>query len=105
MIQRKAATGARLLVTSPWSILLITETGLCLWLWRGRSQKDEVFQAVYRAAFITAGTLLLVNDSGVVAAATCLLYPTSSLLLTPAVAVPLLTDPENKSHDPQLRNL
>jgi hypothetical protein len=86
LIQRKAATGVRLLVTSPWSLLLITETGLCLWLWRRRSESDAVdvvCPSVYQSVFVAAGTLLLVNDSGVVAAATCLLYPTTGLLLTP----------------------
>jgi hypothetical protein len=87
IIQRKAATGIRLLATSPWSILLITEMGICIWFWRRRSKADAVSQAIYKAAFVSAGALLLVNDSGVVASATCLLFPTS-LLLSEVTTIP-----------------
>ena len=82
LIHRKAATSIRLLFTSPWSALLVTEMGLCVWFRRRRSGSDtESARVVYLAGFVAAGALLLVNDSGVVAAATCLLYPTASLLL------------------------
>jgi hypothetical protein len=93
VIQRKAATAVRLLFTSPWSILLITEVGICLWLRRRRSPGEEGSRAVFRAVFVSAGALLLVNDSGVVAAATCLLFPTCVLLL----AEPPFTPPSNEN--------
>ena len=94
LIRRKAATGVRLLFTSPWSALLVTELGLCFWLLRRRrSQGDaDSTQAVYLTGFVAAGALLLVNDSGVVAAATCLLYPTASLLLS---QTPLFSEPKD----------
>ncbi len=99
LIQRKAATGVRLLFTSPWSILLVTEAGICLWLWRRHSQSANRNRAVYQAAFVGAGTLLLLNDSGVVAAATCLLFPTCVLLIT-APPVPTTGDTVVRAPDP-----
>lgn len=72
---RKISTNARLLVTSPWAVLLLTEVCLCVYFLRRK--ENTPLPPEESAAFFTlavaAGTLFLVNDSGVVAAATCLL--------------------------------
>ena len=79
--QRKIAVNARLLVTSPWAVLFVTEIGILLWVARAKQQARQpevvspanVFPAVI--ALCTASlALCLLNDSGTVAAATCGLW-------------------------------
>lgn len=76
---RKAAVGARLMVTSPWSALLWAEIVAGAWL-LGRPRAPALSRrdaAALRAIALGGAAALLVNDSGVVAAATCLLYGTA----------------------------
>jgi hypothetical protein len=87
---RKAALGARLLVTSPWAALLLAEVIAGVWLLRRRTAaRQKAFlcdrdAATVRAIAAAGITALLVNDSGVVAAATCLLYGVPLLALDEA---------------------
>ncbi|MBC8104360.1 MAG: hypothetical protein H7Z41_17430 [Cytophagales bacterium] len=103
LIQRKAATGARLLATSPWSVLLVTEGGIMLWVLRGRrrlADRTPLAPAVL-ASGVAAAALLLLNDSGVVAAATCFLYPTGALLSESAFRVSPSPLPSKPSATPR----
>jgi hypothetical protein len=81
---RKLLVNAHLAVTSPWAALLAVETVLYVILWRRRGRElshDE--RTTLQALAVGAVAILLLNDSGVVAAATCLLYPTALLLILP----------------------
>ena len=72
---RKAAVGVRLLATSPWAVLLLAETVTAFRLVRRRDRRlPSADSAGGRGVVAAAGIALLVNDSGVVAASTCLLY-------------------------------
>jgi len=73
---RKASTAARLLVTSPWSLLLLAEFTVLFWM----RDRAAVRRREYIALFAAAVVALLVNDSGVVAAAACLLYGAAARL-------------------------
>jgi hypothetical protein len=83
IVRRKALVNVRLAITSPWAALLGVEAVLCTILWRRerlRSGWEE--RASFFAAAVGALVILLANDSGIVAAATCLLYPVAVLLAT-----------------------
>lgn len=81
IIARKATMNGRLLVSSPWAVLLLAEVGAGLWRWLRARDRTAIplpsglgHLCVVRAVVWAGATALLVNDSGVVAAATCLLY-------------------------------
>jgi hypothetical protein len=83
MAVRKLSVNARLLVTSPWAILLYAEAGTLLYFWRRRAPALPAnTRTTLHTLLFAAGALFLLNDSGVVAAATCLL-PAVPLLLLP----------------------
>ena len=80
--RRKIAMNAHLAVSSPWSLLLLVEIGLCtVLLRRGAAKRGEVI-----ALFVGAGAAFVANDSGVVMAAACLLF-------APPLLFPALTKP------------
>lgn len=93
---RKAATAARLLVTSPWSLLLLAEVA-ALFLARGRGGAGMA-RAAFPAVAAAAAAALLVNDSGVVASAACLLYGVAAWLVAPF-------DPQTKTDRAEVRRL
>lgn len=72
---RKAATNARLLVSSPWAVLLLAQGGVSVYLRRRRIVPAG--DAAFLSVSVAAATALLVNDSGAAAAATCLLFGTA----------------------------
>jgi hypothetical protein len=75
---RKTATAARLLVTSPWSLLLLAEMAVLFSARRERAA--PLRQRRFAALVVAALAALMVNDSGVVAAAACLLYGAAARL-------------------------
>lgn len=90
---RKAALGARLLVTSPWAVLFFTEIGVGAWLLRRRIHRDlpERTRAAVRAILVAGAAALVINDSGVVAAAGCLLYGVCLVIASGATSRPAKT--------------
>jgi hypothetical protein len=85
MARRKVTTNWRLLTTSPWAALLLAEVAaaalLLLPRWRRRPSGAGGESASWAAVATAGAVVFLVNDSGVVAAATCLLYGVSACLL------------------------
>jgi hypothetical protein len=82
VIERKASMNARLLVSSPWAVLLAAEAVLFVVLWhRRRADLPPAERAVLTALAVGGLVLLVFNDSGVVATATCLLWAIPLLLL------------------------
>ncbi len=75
---RKAQIGVRLFVSSPWSVLLVTEIVLLASALRWRPgeplREPAPTQTAHAALFAAAAAALLLNDSGVVAASLCLLF-------------------------------
>jgi hypothetical protein len=79
IIVRKATLNLRLLVVSLWGkLFLVTLIGLCLYLFRFTRGKMQPRSAIWtkglRAALVTGLAVFALNDSGVVAAASILLY-------------------------------
>ena len=79
MVRRKASMNARLLTSSPWAVLLLAQLTTVL-LRRHQATREQVMPPVPvkradRAALLIATlSLFVLNDSGVVAGATCALW-------------------------------
>ncbi|MBC8134427.1 MAG: hypothetical protein H8F28_00895 [Fibrella sp.] len=74
--KRKMLVNARLLTTSPWAVLLIVEIAAQLWDIHRRKRQEQVSLVpagcgTQPALFATMLALFALNDSGVVAGATC----------------------------------
>jgi hypothetical protein len=80
--RRKAAMDLHLAVSSPWAVLLLAEALLCAFLYRrDHTRLDPPVRSGLVALFAAAAALLVLNDAGVVGAATCLLFAVPIALL------------------------
>lgn len=74
--RRKVLVNTRLLTTSPWAILLYVQVATIVWRYQRESRGGKAKLAppapvTHLALFATMLTLFALNDSGVVAGATC----------------------------------
>jgi len=83
ILERKAAMNLKLLQVSLWSKLLLVTLGCLLYLRTGDRSAGPAPVSPYTIRVICVGALaaFLFNDSGVVAAATCLVYAWSAALI------------------------